>query len=381
MTTATARVLCVDDEPNVLDALERNLGEHFDVTTAIGGEAGIVALGEHGPFDVVISDMRMPGMNGAVFLSHARRIAPDTVRLLLTGQSDANAARDAINEGQIARYLEKPCPVDRLTAVIEEAFENRRRMLAERELLESTVAGSIKLLGEVLALTAPGCFRDSAVVVGIVEHMCARLGLLDTWKFRTAAAMHALGFVAMPTELVDKHNAGTKLTAAEQTQLTTVPEIGARLLAGIPRFREISEMVRRHREPIPVTAPDDIARGAAMIGIARAVLEASGPTRRVAQVARALAPSHNELGRGLLALLDDYQARRPGEEVLKLRVAELRAGMVLEEDLATKNGTVLFARGNTITVPVLERIRRYAESSSLREPIHARMPPEPIPIR
>lgn len=377
MTTVSARVLCVDDEPNVLDALERNLGEHFDVVTAIGGEAGLVALGEHGPFDVVISDMRMPGMNGAVFLSHARRMAPDTVRLLLTGQSDANAARDAVNEGQIARYLEKPCPVEKLTTIIEECHEQRRRMLAERELLESTVAGSIKLLSDVLALTAPACFRDSAVVLGVVEHMCARLGLVDTWKFRTAASLHALGFVAIPTELLDKHHAGTKLTAAEQSQLATVPEIGARLLLDIPRFREVAEIVRRHREPIPATAPDDITRGAAMIGIARAVLESAGPTRRIAQVARSLAPTHNELGRALLALLDDYQARRPGDEVLHLRVPELRAGLVLEEDLTTRSGTVLFSRGNVISAPVLERIRRYAESSTVREPIHVRLPPDP----
>jgi CheY-like chemotaxis protein len=374
MTNETARVLCVDDEPNVLDALERNLGEHFEVMTAIGGEAGIAALNEHGPFDVVISDMRMPGMNGAVFLSHARRIAPDTVRFLLTGQSDASAARDAINEGQIARYLEKPCPVDRLTAVINEAFENRRRVLAERELLESTVAGSIKLLGEVLALTAPGCFRDSAVVVGMVEHMCTKLRLLDTWKFRTAASLHALGFVALPTEIVDKHNNGATLTAAEQVQLDNVPEVGARLLADIPRFNEIAEIVRRHRQPIPVTAPDDVTRGAAMIAVARAVLEAGGATKRVAQVAKAIAPAHNELGRALLALLDDYQARRPGDEVLHLRVAELRPGMVLEEDLASHSGTVLFAKGNTLTMLIVERIHRYAQSSSLREPILARMP-------
>ncbi len=374
MSAALARVLCVDDEQNVLDALERNLGEFFEVVTANGGEAGIEALGEQGPFDVVISDMRMPGMNGAVFLAHARRMAPDTVRFLLTGQSDAAAARDAINEGQIARYLEKPCPTDRLTAVIEEACEQRRRALAERELLESTVAGSIKLLTEVLALTAPSCFRDSAAVVGMVEHMCAKLGLVDTWKFRTAASLHALGFVALPAELVEKYAAGAKLADAEQKQLATVPEVGFRLLREIPRFTEVAEIVRRHREPIPSTAEDDVARGAAMVGIARAVLTASGPTRRVAQVARAIASQHNALGRSLLALLDDYQARRPTEEVLQLKVSELRPGMVLEADLVTRSGTVLFSSGNTLNAPVLERIRRYAENAPLREPVLARMP-------
>ena len=369
-----ARVLCVDDEQNVLDALERNLGEFYEVITANGGEAGIAALGEQGPFDVVISDMRMPGMNGAVFLSHARRIAPDTVRFLLTGQSDAQAARDAINEGQIARYLDKPCPTEKLSAFIEEAVESRRRARAERELLESTVAGSIKLLTEVLALVAPACFRDAAVVVGMVEHMCERQGLIDTWKFRTAASLHALGFVALPADLVDKFNLGAPLSAGELKQLATVPDVGFRLLQEIPRFNEVAEIVRRHREPIPAVADDDVTRGAAMIAVSRAVLEAAGPTRRIAQVARSIASQHGELGRTLLGMLTDYQARRPAEEVLHLRTFELRPGMVLEADLVTRGGTVLFSAGNTLNAPVLERIRRYAENAPLREPILARIP-------
>ena len=83
-----AKILLVDDEPAVLAAYERSLRKDFEVDTAIGGELGLKAIREHGPYATVISDMRMPGMSGTQFLTQARQAAPDTVRMLLTGYTD-----------------------------------------------------------------------------------------------------------------------------------------------------------------------------------------------------------------------------------------------------------------------------------------------------
>ena len=81
----TDKILFVDDEPAVLDAYKRLLHREFDVNTALGGEEALLAIHEHGPYAVVISDMRMPGMNGAQLLAQVCRTAPDTIRMLLTG--------------------------------------------------------------------------------------------------------------------------------------------------------------------------------------------------------------------------------------------------------------------------------------------------------
>jgi len=78
----TERILFVDDEPPVLDGYKRTLHRDFDVDTAVGGEQGLNSIFERGPYPVVISDMRMPGMNGAQFLAQVRQRAPDTVRML-----------------------------------------------------------------------------------------------------------------------------------------------------------------------------------------------------------------------------------------------------------------------------------------------------------
>jgi signal transduction histidine kinase len=129
------RVLFVDDEPQILAALRDGLRRRFDVTTALGGEEGLRALSEEGQFAVVVSDFAMPGMNGAQFLSRVRQVAPDAVRVLLTGQAGFDGAVAAVNEGNIFRFLHKPCPRDLLTRALDDAVEHARARTAERQRL------------------------------------------------------------------------------------------------------------------------------------------------------------------------------------------------------------------------------------------------------
>ena len=99
------KILCVDDESSALEGYQRILHGQFEVSTAVSGAQGLAILQKWGPFAVVISDMRMPGMNGAEFLALVRERAPETVRMLLTGYSDMNAAIDAVNRGRILQFL------------------------------------------------------------------------------------------------------------------------------------------------------------------------------------------------------------------------------------------------------------------------------------
>ena len=157
-TASQPRVLCVDDEPRVLEGLESNLAWHYDVHTAPGGIEGMEIVRSNGPFAVVISDMQMPGMDGATFLGKVRAESPDTTRILLTGYSDIDAAAAAVNKGSIFRFLNKPCGPDVLLPAVEEAAEQYRLVRGEKDLLENTLSGSIRVLTDVLSLAAPFAF-------------------------------------------------------------------------------------------------------------------------------------------------------------------------------------------------------------------------------
>jgi CheY-like chemotaxis protein/GGDEF domain-containing protein len=131
------KILCVDDESSALEGYQRILHRQFDVTTAVSGEQGLGMVERRGPWAVVISDMRMPGMNGADFLAQVRQRAPDTVRMLLTGYADMKSAMDAVNRGHIFQFLTKPCERDVLVAAINSGVAQYRAQTADRELIRS----------------------------------------------------------------------------------------------------------------------------------------------------------------------------------------------------------------------------------------------------
>ncbi|MFP5307688.1 MAG: response regulator, partial [Gammaproteobacteria bacterium] len=138
------RVLCVDDEPNVLQGLTLQLGRRWRVLTALNGAEALEILRAEPRIAVVISDLRMPSMDGSALLHEAGILAPHATRILLTGHADIRSAIAAVNEGQIFRFLEKPCAPGDLLAAVAEAEGRHRLAVAERLLMEQAAATKIR---------------------------------------------------------------------------------------------------------------------------------------------------------------------------------------------------------------------------------------------
>jgi DNA-binding NtrC family response regulator len=131
----TDKILFVDDDKRVLDGYVRVLHGEFNVETALGAQQALGAIHLFGPYAVLISDMRMPGMNGAELLAQVRQLAPNTVRMFLTGYKDLNQAIDAVNEGHIFRYLTKPCEKKVLVHAINLGLAQYRATAKDQELV------------------------------------------------------------------------------------------------------------------------------------------------------------------------------------------------------------------------------------------------------
>jgi signal transduction histidine kinase len=134
-----ARILFVDDDPSVLDSLRRSLCRNYDIITARGPMEGLDVLREQGPFAVVVSDLRMPDMDGVTFLKKAKGSNPAIISIMLTGYGDLNTAMAAVNEGHIFRFLSKPCPIPALSNALDAALEQYRLAASEKELLRVTL--------------------------------------------------------------------------------------------------------------------------------------------------------------------------------------------------------------------------------------------------
>jgi DNA-binding NtrC family response regulator len=115
-------VLYVDDEVNNLNSFKAAFRRDFNIYTASSAKEGRKIL-DNNEIGVIITDQRMPGMTGIEFLESIIAIYPDTIRILLTGFSDINAVMDAINRGQVYKYLVKPWQNDELKMYIENALE------------------------------------------------------------------------------------------------------------------------------------------------------------------------------------------------------------------------------------------------------------------
>ena len=125
-------ILLVDDEPNVLLGYERVLHGDFKTETAAGGAAALSAIRTRGPYAVVVSDTRMPEMDGIQLLTKVKTLAPDTIRIMLSGYADMKTVLSAVNEGNIFRFLTKPCGKEVLAGTVSAALAQYRLIASER---------------------------------------------------------------------------------------------------------------------------------------------------------------------------------------------------------------------------------------------------------
>lgn len=368
------RVLCVDDEPDVLEGLELSLRRHYEVDTATGGEQALQLM-RTGDYAVLVSDMRMPGINGAALLATARKHFPETVRVLLTGYADVSSAASAINDGQIFRFLVKPCPPPAVQRAIADAAGQYRLQTLERNLLERTLRGAVQALTEVLSLTDPDAFARATQVQKLSLAMAVRLDLQPTWALELAAMLAPLGRVSLPPELLQRHAAGEPLRReSDREALDRVAEVTQRLLAPIPRLEPVRDILREagSREPAPGPSAAPIARLARVLRLASRFVDQQA---RGDSIAIALAELRAHFGdTDLIEAIEAIKGEQSQEvEVRAVPVRQLRAGMTLCDDLLTQSGQRLVPRGYEINASLVERIRNL-RPDALRGPVRVVLP-------
>jgi response regulator RpfG family c-di-GMP phosphodiesterase len=236
-------ILIVDDDANLLAGLRRLLRRKFTVETVEGGEEALLYLTEKGPPAVVLCDMRMRGLNGVETLRTIRERAPDTVRMMLTGNADLRTAIDAINEGAIFRFLNKPCPPAMLEAGLSAALEQHRLITAERELLEKTLSGSIKVVSDLLGMAAPRSFARSMRNRDWVRRLSHQMNIPRHWRLELATLLAPLGLLSLPPETLVKLEAGSDLTPEEQALMERAPEAACNVIRNIPRLEDVARIV------------------------------------------------------------------------------------------------------------------------------------------
>ena len=211
-----ARVLCVDDEPHVLEGLRDGRRRSFDVHVAPSGAEALA---------------------------------------MLTGHADLDAAISAVNDGQLFRFLTKPCPRDELLRACAAALGQHRLLIAERALLEQTLRGSISALVDVLALTNPAAFGRSMRLRSGVRMLAERVDTSEGWEVEIAAMLLQLGTVTLPDATVERLYAGAVLSEEEELMVAVLPSATQRIIGHVPRLEGVQEMLADVARPFEVDGP------------------------------------------------------------------------------------------------------------------------------
>lgn len=376
--TDLARILLVDDDRLLLDGLRRQLRRDFLVETAVGGEEALTCIATQSPFAVVLSDYQMPHMNGAAFLAAVRRVAPDATRMLLTGQADLAGAAAVINEGGVFRFLLKPIDRETLVGALQAGVEQHRLVTAERELLERTLAGSVKALMELLSLASPLTFARATRLRNLAALLLEAAGEPMAWTVELAVMLSQIGTIALPPPVLEHLDAGKALPPEEATMVARLPQVADQVLAGIPRLEEVRAAILAQDIAYgdPVAGGKELHLGARVLRIVRdyeAFHSAGWAPGRALQAMAARPGAYDPqlleaFGAGLVAV-----ERR---ELVDVAVGDLHPGMVLAADVLTGAGVKLIPQGHEVSPSLLERIRNFsAMASGVREPIKVFRPP------
>jgi CheY-like chemotaxis protein len=375
------RVLFVDDEPSILNGIQRRLSPEYELVTACSGDEAIELMADGPVFPVVVTDMRMPKMNGIQFIQAARPRSPDSVFIMLTGNQDQATAIQALNDGEVFRFLTKPCQSHDLKNAIEAGLRQYRLITSEKELLQNTFLGAVSVLTDVLESAQPSIFGRTEQVQEIVGQLQDALRLDGHWEYKLSARLGLLGFALLPEQ--DRIRFEMALLSGGQLQelIGAAAATGRRIIERIPRLEMVARMIGSMGDvdgailhAKPRSDSDRVATGATLLRVAVQwdflVREGLSPRAAAAEL-RAELP---HLPAAVTTTLADHDAVAIRNRVATCGPSDLVEGMVLHDDVLTADGVMLIRGGRRLTWTIIEKLRSYDSSAVGLQAIRIRSP-------
>ena len=402
-------LLCVDDEPNILSALKRSLRtEHWRVLTANGGEEALETLAREN-VDLIISDMRMPGMDGAQLLEQVSQRWPGSIRILLTGHADMSATIAAINRGRIFRYLNKPWDDAELQATVRQGLDllalerekQRLEALTQRQnaelhdanvLLEQRVEArtadlsrandklkrsyltSIKVFSGLMELREARLAGHGRRVADMARKLAQAMGCSDdqAQQIFVAGLMHDIGLIGVPDTLLAKSAA--RYTPQEIALFHRHAEIGEQALMPLEEMQPVAAVIRAHHERFDgqgfpdKRAGSDIPLGARILAVVDTFDDLQNgqlvETPLTVQEARTMIRHSRgtqfdpEVLDVFLHITEPERPKAPAGNVV-ITSAQLEPDMVLAKDLVSTTGVLMLTAGQSVNALLIKRIREF----------------------
>jgi putative nucleotidyltransferase with HDIG domain len=427
---AAPTLLFVDDEAGILSSLRRLFRPHgYTILTAGSGAEGLAVL-EKESVDLVISDMRMPEMDGARFLEQVRQRWPQMVRILLTGYADVTSTIAAINRGEIYRYIAKPWDDQEIVLTVRDALERKRletenvrldsltqrqneelktlnasleQKVAERtaelekanEQLRHGFMHTVRIFSSLMELRGGRLAGHARRVAEHSRALAQKLGLAenDQQDVMLAALLHDIGKISLPDNLIDKPFAA--LAGEARNRLMEHAVKGQQVLTGVEPLANAAKLIRHHHECMDGSGYPDrlvglaIPVGSRIIAVANdydallmgmLTLQTYTPAQALEFILAARGRRYDPVVANAFAALLTEKRAEPAKEHA-LRPAELKPGMILARDFTAASGDLSLMQGQTLDRPTIERLIALEQAGRQPLTIHVKHVGQPGTLR
>ncbi len=381
------QILFVDDEPHVLSAIRRGLRNDFKLVTAEGSKEALALFEQGEKFSVIVSDCRMPEMDGIQLLERIAQLSPTTIRILLTGNTDQETAVRAVNDGDVFRFLNKPCNSEQLKLVLGQALRQFELVTVEKDLLEQTLKGSIQVLADLLGIVKPESFGRSNRLRRKAREVADHVDGIDRWQLDAAALLSQLGCVNVAESTLNKLLDGEVLDRQERADFISHPSLGAELIGRIPRMERVAEIILYQNKTFDGRGfPTDDKKGeqipleARVLSAVLAYDELKSQDISDAAIMEELRATKGRFDPKIIDALEKSVDLASSCIITRMMPSEMRLGLVIEQDVKNAEGVMLLCSGQEVTPAIMEHLLKFQKSGAITKRILVSEPkPEPEP--
>lgn len=356
------KILCVDDEESILRGFQLNLRKDFELHLASDGVEGLEIFEKEGGFALVLSDMRMPRMNGAEMLAEIKKRDHEVSTILLTGHTDFDSAMAAVNDGNVFRMLSKPCPPERLIKVLNDGLEQYDLIRSKRILLDQTLRGAVDALAESLSTAKPLFFGRVQRVRRMANELAMKQDVPNAWRVDVASVFSQLAYLALPENVTEDVYYRRDLSKEVKALLAKFPEDTRNILNKIPGLEEVGEILKsvdvqyRFEEE----KEDGVRLAASILKVALDFdyYEEQGYNRSI--IVSTLKERNKEYDPKVTQSLSDLIVIAEETSTLQeIKIDDIDIGMRLSQELRLDDGFLIAAAGTDVDRQLLKVIRNY----------------------
>ena len=356
------KILCVDDEESILRGFQLNLRKDFEVHLASDGVEGLEVFEKEGGFALVLSDMRMPRMNGADMQAEIKKQNHEDSTILLTGHTDFDSAMAAVNDGNVFRMLSKPCPPERLIKVLKDGLEQHDLVKSKRILLDQTLRGAVEALAESLSTAKPLFFGRVQRVRRMANELAKKLSIPNAWRVDVASVFSQLAYLALPENVTEDVYYRKDLSKDVKSLLSKFPEDTRNILNKIPGLEEIGEILKsvdvQYRFEQEKEDGVRIAASILKVALDFDYYEEQGYDRSI--IVSTLRERNKEYDPKVTDTLSDLIVIAAETLTLReIKIEEVDLGMRLSQELRLVDGFLIAAAGTDVDRQLLKVIRNY----------------------